>query len=228
MMNGASRDGVASEVFVLRSRKIRTLAGNVGGTAIEAAEAGKKAAKTYPTWLGKIHLCKLICFRPMNKIQILLSLPLLTLFLVQCSASRKISTANKNAETVRTWFEEGWNKNRNEDLIERVFTTDWSDGNPLRANQTDGHEGIRQLVKFYNQAFSETHFTITHLLANENQVAIRYDVKATHVGDAFGIAATGKRFTSSGIVIYEMEKGKIKRSWQELDLMGIIKQLKAD
>jgi len=164
----------------------------------------------------------------MKNIHFLLGLPLFLFFFSQCAASKKLNMAKKNAETVRLWFEEGWNKNRNEELVEQVFSPNWEDGNPIRANQTSGYDGVRQMVKFYQVAFSETHFTITHLFADDTHVAIRYDVVAKHVGPAFGIAPTGKHFTSSGILIYEMENGKIRRSWQELDLMGIIKQLKPE
>lgn len=148
--------------------------------------------------------------------------------LCQCAASRQLKVADKNAETVRLWFEEGWNNNRNEELLERVFAPDWSDGNPLRPNQTTGIEGMREFVKYYQTAFSDAHFTITHLFASEDKVAIRYEVSAKHIGFAFGVPATGKHFTSTGILIYDMEHGKIKRSWQELDLMGIMKQLQPD
>ena len=160
-------------------------------------------------------------------IQLLLLLLAPALF-VQCAASHKIRMAHKNEETIRLWFEEGWNKNHNDELIERVFSPNWEDGNPLRGDQTEGLEGIHQTVVFYQKAFANSHFTITHLFADDKRVAIRYEVVAVHIGDAFGIPKTGKKFTSTGIVIYEMENGKIKRSWQELDLMGIIKQLKAD
>ncbi|MBV6439968.1 MAG: hypothetical protein DYG98_14180 [Haliscomenobacteraceae bacterium CHB4] len=164
----------------------------------------------------------------MKNICLLLCLPLYSALLLQCAASRKLDMAQKNEETVRLWFEEGWNKGRNEELVERVFSPNWEDGNPLRSNQTTGYEGMYQFVKFYQQAFSETHFTITHLFADETHAAIRYDVAAKHVGPAFGMPPTGKHFTSSGIVIYEMENGRIRRTWQELDLMGIIKQLKPE
>lgn len=164
----------------------------------------------------------------MKNVLLLLAIPFCLSLLCQCAASKKLDLAKMNEDTVRIWFEEGWNKKQNEALIERVFAPDWTDGNPIRSNQVDGHEGIRQMVHFYELAFTDTHFSITHLFADERYVAIRYDVEATHVGPAFGILPTGKHFTSSGIVIYEMEKGKIRRSWQELDLMGIIKQLKQE
>jgi len=164
----------------------------------------------------------------MKKILPYLIVAWLPFWVGSCAATRKIRMAERNAETVRLWFEEGWNKNRNEELIERVFSPDWSDGNPIRGDQTDGLDGIRQTVQFYRKAFADSHFSITHLFASDKQVAIRYDVVATHIGDAFGVPKTGKKFTSSGIVIYDMQDGKIKRSWQELDLMGIVKQLKSD
>lgn len=144
----------------------------------------------------------------------------------QCAATKQMKRTEANVETVRIWFEEGWNHNRNEELIDRVFHPEWNDGNPLRPNQTTGLGGMRDLVKFYKEAFPDAHFTITHLFGDQGYVAIRYEVNATHYGDAFGIKATGKKFTSTGLVIYEMKEGKIYRSWQELDLMGIINQLK--
>ncbi len=155
----------------------------------------------------------------------LLALVIISLF-TQCAPVRKAKQAERNVETVRLWFEEGWNHNRNEELITTVFHPGWSDGNPIRADQTIGLDGIKQMVKFYKEAFPDAHFTITHVFADEKHAAIRYEVDATHYGDAFGIPATGKKFTSTGVVLYDMKDGKIFRSWQELDLMGIINQLR--
>lgn len=151
----------------------------------------------------------------------------LTSFLfTQCASVKHLKIADKNQEIVRLWFEEGWNKSRNQELIPLCFTEDWSDGNPLRASQIDGHKGMEQLVASYRKAFPDITFTITHLIADEKQVAVRYEVVATHKGEMLGVAPTGKQIFSSGIALYEMENGKIKTSWQEVDLMGILNQLK--
>ena len=154
---------------------------------------------------------------------LLLAAPLL---LAQCAPAKKMKQAEVNKETVRVWFEEGWNHNRNEELLDRCFSPDWQDGNPLRPDQLPGIEGMRELVKSYRHAFPDAHFTITHLTADETHVTIRYEVNARHLGDMFGIPATGKEFVSTGIVLYEMKDGKIFRSWQELDLAGILNQLR--
>lgn len=151
---------------------------------------------------------------------------IVALLFIQCTAAKKLKQAEANKETIRIWFEDGWNHNRNAELIERVFHPEWADGNPLRPDQVSGYEGMKELVKFYQVAFPDAHFTITHLFADDKHAAIRYEVEGTHLGNAFGIPATGKRFTSTGIVLYDMRDGKIYRSWQELDLMGIINQLR--
>lgn len=160
-----------------------------------------------------------------QKYLLLLLVSILFLF-SQCASVKSHKLAEQNKETVRVWFEEGWNNNRNEELLERCFDPNWEDGNPLRADQISGYEGMRQLIKSYNKGATKTHFTITHLFADENQVALRYEVVATHSGILFGIPPTGRQFTSTGVVLYDMKDGRIKVSWQELDLSGIINQLK--
>ncbi|MEO1261453.1 MAG: ester cyclase [Bacteroidota bacterium] len=162
----------------------------------------------------------------MKKSTYLFPLLLLPFFFINCTSTTKLKQAETNRETIRLWFEEGWNHNRNFELIEAVFHPEWTDGNPLRPGQTIGHDGMKQLVTYYKEAFPDAQFTITHIFADDTHAAIRYEVEATHYGDAFGLKATGKKFTSTGLVLYEMRDGKIYRSWQELDLMGIINQLR--
>ena len=150
-----------------------------------------------------------------------------SLFLLSsCAAVKMQKAANQNKETIRLWYEEGWNHNRNEELIERCFAPDWEDGNPLMPDETSGHAGILNLVKQYRIAFPEARFNISHLYADGNFVTVRYEVTAIHGAEAFGVAPTGKKFSTTGIVLYEMEHGKIKRSWQELDVLTILNQIK--
>ena len=159
--------------------------------------------------------------------------PIYLLFLIstpflftQCAVLKQHKEAERNIETVQLWWEEGWNKNRNEELLDRCFTQDWRDGNPLVVAEEQGLEGIRQTVRTYRNAFPDSKFTITHLFADNTHVAIRYEVTATHQGEIFGLPATGNQFASTGLVLYEMRDGKIAVTWQELDLTGILNQLK--
>ncbi|MFT5168589.1 MAG: steroid delta-isomerase-like uncharacterized protein [Saprospiraceae bacterium] len=161
-----------------------------------------------------------------QRIPLFLALVLSMVLFSQCATLKNHKIAEKNKETVRVWFEEGWNHNRNDELVERCFDPAWRDGNPLLADQISGYKGMRHLIKSYKEAAPDAHFTITHLFADKNRVAVRYEVVATQTGTMFGIPASGRQFTSTGIVVYDMKDGRIEVSWQELDLTGILKQLK--
>lgn len=149
-----------------------------------------------------------------------------TILFVQCAAVKSAKIADQNKETVKLWFEEGWNNNRHEDLLSVCFTEDWEDGNPLQADQMTGLEGMLKAIQNYKKMLGNSHFNITHLFAEDNFVTIRYELTSTHKGNILGLESTNKTFSTTGMAIYEMENGKIKKSWHEVDMTGIINQLK--
>ena len=55
---------------------------------------------------------------------------------------------------------------------------------------------MKQLVASYEEAFPDAHFVITHLFADENQVAIRYEVTATQQGEMFEDLEAARRNSS--------------------------------
>ena len=149
-----------------------------------------------------------------------------TLLFTQCASTKKLSTAENNKATVRKWLEEGWNERKYEIVLAECFASDWRDGNPIRSDQGEGVEGMRETVNIYLSAFPDIHFVITHITADENFVAVRTEITATHLGEAFGSPATQNKLNTSSITIFEMENGKIKVTWQEFDLLGVINQMK--
>ena len=137
----------------------------------------------------------------------------------------KLRLAEKHKEVVRKWYEEGWNQKRNEELLYECFHQDWMDGHPFFPDQTNGLEGVRQKFTNYQNAFPDIHYTLTQLSADDQYVSVRYEVHGTHLGNIFNIPPTGKKVSSTGIVLYEMQDGKIKRNWGEADLLGLMNQL---
>ena len=88
----------------------------------------------------------------MEKSTYLLTLLLLPFLFTNCASTAKLKQAETNRETIRLWYEEGWNHNRNLELIEQVFHPEWTDGNPLRPGQTIGHEGMEDVPALVPQA----------------------------------------------------------------------------
>ncbi len=140
------------------------------------------------------------------------------------------STAQKieaNKQLVRLWILEGWNKNRNKEVVNDVFAQDWVDGNPTFADQPKGIEGAMYFVEQYRNALSDIQFNITHVIADEDYATFRFEATATHKGTLMGIPATGKKVTVSGVVIHKVENGRFAKSWNEVDLLGLKMQLEA-
>jgi len=130
-----------------------------------------------------------------------------------------------NKALVSLWILEGWNKNRNRELVDQVFAQNWVDGNPSFADQPAGIAGAMYYVDQYRKALPDIQFTITHLVADTEFVVFRFQANATHQGSLLGMPATGKRVQITGIVIHQVANGRFVKSWNEIDLLGLKYQL---
>ena len=130
-----------------------------------------------------------------------------------------------NKALVRLWILEGWNKDRNAEVVDQVFAQDWVDGNPTFADQPNGIAGAMYFVEQYRKALPDIRFTITHLIADEDYATFRFEAEATHNGELMGIAATGRRVKVTGIVIHQVVNGRFAKSWNEVDLLGLRTQI---
>lgn len=130
-----------------------------------------------------------------------------------------------NKQLARLWILDGWNNNRNKEVVEQVFAQDWVDGNPTFPDQPSGIAGAMYFVEQYRKALPDIQFNITHLIADTDYVTFRFVAQATHKGTLMGIPPTGKKVTVSGIVIHKVENGRFAKSWNEVDLLGLKMQI---
>jgi steroid delta-isomerase-like uncharacterized protein len=105
-----------------------------------------------------------------------------------------------------------------------VFAPDYVDHNPA-PGQTPDREGFRQLAAAFRAALPDMHSTVDDLVAEGDQVAWRYTLRATHLGPLLGIPATGKHVTLTGISIDRFAGGQIVERWSQLDTLGLMRQL---
>lgn len=85
---------------------------------------------------------------------------------------------------------------------------------------------LERLERQYAAAFGDVQYAIQDLIAEGDRVVLRVESSGTHRGEYVGIAATGRRVTNTGIVIYRIEDGRIAESWAEMDFMRMIRQLR--
>jgi predicted ester cyclase len=99
---------------------------------------------------------------------------------------------NANKDLVRLWLLEGWNKNRNEEVVKLVFSEDWVTTSTALDKQPRGTEGAMYWVHEFRKVFSDVHFEITHLVADTEYVTARFTCVARHTGTFLDIPATNK------------------------------------
>ena len=127
---------------------------------------------------------------------------------------------------VRRWFEEVWNKGR-EEAIDEMFAEDGvahgladETGEPLR-----GASGFKPFFRSFRSAFPDIEVIVEDAIAEGDKVAARCRVRATHAGEGLGFAATQRPMEITGITFARVRDGKIVEAWNNFDFMGMFQQL---
>lgn len=91
-----------------------------------------------------------------------------------------------------------------------------------------GDSSLEQNKEFWPtiwKAFPDIRFTIEHMVAEGDKVAIRETWTGTHNGEFKGIAPTGRKVTMVNAGIIRIADGKFRESWFTLDEFGLMQQL---
>ena len=127
---------------------------------------------------------------------------------------------------IRRWFEEVWNKGR-EEAIDEMFAEDGiahgladETGAPLR-----GPNGFKPFFRSFRGAFPDIEVIVEDTVAEGDKVAARCRLHATHAGEGLGFAATQRPMEITGIAIVRVKDGKIVEAWNNFDFMAMFQQL---
>lgn len=88
----------------------------------------------------------------------------------------------------------------------------------------------KEAVKFnneYNTAFPDTKVTIESQVAEGDHVVTKLSYHGTHKGELQGIPASGKKVKVTGMSLQRIVNGKIVEEWDEMDSLGMMKQIGA-
>jgi steroid delta-isomerase-like uncharacterized protein len=136
--------------------------------------------------------------------------------------------SDENNALIRRWFEEVWNKGR-EEAIDEMFAEDGiahglSDegGEPLR-----GATGFRPFFQKFRAAFPDIEVVVEDTVSEGDKIAARCRVRGKHQSDSLGFAATQQPMEITGITIVRVRDGKIVEAWNNFDFMSMFRQLGA-
>lgn len=77
------------------------------------------------------------------------------------------------------------------------------------------------------EAISDRSNTITRFIGEGDMVAATLQIRGTHSGNLFGIAATGKSFDIASGAIFKLQNGKIVESWFMAEEARLLRQIGA-
>jgi steroid delta-isomerase-like uncharacterized protein len=110
------------------------------------------------------------------------------------------------------------------DSLDEHYTEDYAEHNAF-GGMLPGLEGVKQTLTQFFAGMPDQHFEVDDIFAEGTKVVVRGTVTATHTGDFFGIPASNKRLSWSGIEIVDVRDGKVAERWLLADTMGMMKQM---
>jgi steroid delta-isomerase-like uncharacterized protein len=113
------------------------------------------------------------------------------------------------------------------DLADQLLKEDAIGHDPALPEPVKGPEGLKESARGYREAFPDLKLTVDEIVAEGDLVAIRWTARGTHKADLFGVPATGKQATVTGISIDKYAGGKLVESWTNWDTLGLLQQLGA-
>jgi steroid delta-isomerase-like uncharacterized protein len=135
-----------------------------------------------------------------------------------------MAQSQENKRIARRAIEEIYNAGRLE-AVDELFAPECVSHDVAMPDAIRGRDGIRQQAQAYRSAFPDLRITIDEDVAEGDRVCTRWTARGTHRGELFGMAATNRQATVSGMTIDHLRDGRIVESYTNWDALGLMTQL---
>ncbi len=128
-----------------------------------------------------------------------------------------------NKALVRRLIEEVWNQG-NLAVFDELYAPNFIFHEPAFPEVRTREDDKRWLIES-RSAYPDFHLTIEDLIAEGDQVAVRFTARGTHQREGMGLLPTGKQITVTGIAIARIANDKFVEIWHQVDWLGWRQQL---
>lgn len=142
---------------------------------------------------------------------------------------RNTMSAESNKALMRRFIEEVVVKG-DLDLVDQLGTADFVGHSPGSSEPINGPETLKGFLSGYREIFPDLSVTIHQQISEGDMVATRFTESGTHSGmhlerpDDVPLP-TGKHMEISGMVMAQIENGRLKETSSEWDMWEQVKQL---
>jgi|SRR5882724_2122765 len=121
------------------------------------------------------------------------------------------------------WFDEVWNQ-KNSGFISEMM--DSSTVGMTESGEFKGPDGLRAaLYEPFIRAFPDVHVTVDRIIAEGDEVAVRWTAVATHLGPLMSLSASGKRIRFSGMSWIRFKSERIAEGYDSYNMQGLLDHL---
>lgn len=128
--------------------------------------------------------------------------------------------------TISRYFTELFNQGKVE-LVDELLHPEYVNHSPGSPDQPRGREGVKAVVRALRAAFPDLAYTIEDLVVGPDAVAVRATMRGTHLGDFFGLPASGRTFAVQQMTIERFRDGRIIAHHRLTDEASLLRQLGA-
>ena len=115
---------------------------------------------------------------------------------------------------------------KNKALMRRIYEEMWNRGNPsLAAAIFARPEGVERFVRQFLGSFPDLQHTVEEMLAEGDQVAVRFSARGTHAGPWMDFAPTGKSIYYTGVTLGRIAGDRIVEHHTWWDKAGLMEQI---
>jgi len=130
-----------------------------------------------------------------------------------------MSISEKNKQVVQKLYEQGLNK-KNFDLLKELISDEY-----VGFQGTKGAPGfLAPVIPLFN-AIPDAHYELQDLIADDNKVAIHWQLHGTQTRAFRNIEPTGKAFVNEGMAVFELKDGKITKGQVLTDRLAFLQSL---
>lgn len=130
------------------------------------------------------------------------------------------------AAVVGRYIEECWNRGRL-GLIDELVSVDFVDHFPFDDGLPDGRDGVIATIRLLRMAFSNLQFHVEDMIAEDDRVVVRCEMRGLHDGPLAGRPPTLRQVMIDGMAIFRVEDHQIVDQWCMFDAVSLMKQLGA-
>jgi predicted ester cyclase len=115
---------------------------------------------------------------------------------------------------------------KNKDLMRRIYEEMWNGRNPDLASELFAQpEGVTKFARAFLTSFPDLQHTVEEIIAEADQVAVRFAARGTHSGPWLDFAPSGRSIHYTGVTLARIAGDKIVEHHTWWDKAGLIEQV---